>query len=193
MADSLRPTVRDLLPDRFKSLDEVARQRIEEDPQLKRMRYGRTLVSGVVGEKVGDGLRAALDCDALDLVAKAWAKAREIQACAAELDEGELGSVALGEHELSYTAQPVAKVTLTGLGAFELTFDLTVKAEFQWVELTLLNSHIIEIGKSECGLSAQLSWGGLPMHPRLAARPVELTSPVALTAPGWPIPRGRVH
>jgi hypothetical protein len=193
MADSLRPTVRDLLPNRFKSLDDVARQRIEADPQLKQMRFGRALVSGVVGEKVGQALRAALDYDALDLVSKAWSKAREIQACAADLDEDERGSVALGEHELSYTAQPVAKVTLTGLGAFELTFDLAVKAEFQWVELTLLNGHIIEIGKSECGLSAQLSWGALPLHPRLAARPVELTSSVALAAPGWPIPRAHVH
>jgi hypothetical protein len=187
MADSYGCPVRDLLPTRFRDLDDVARREIKNNPDLAGAGLGK-IVIGIIGEKTTDAVRNSLDADALSLLAGGWAKAQELQEYADVTKHrgGEQSTLAFAGHRLSYLAYPTAEVTVGALGKLKLRFTLELAANFRLAEITVRNGRIVEIGKSVCTLSAQLKYRDFPLHkPR--QKDFRLIAPMALD-PGLLIP-----
>jgi hypothetical protein len=187
MADPYGCPLRDLLPTRFRDLDDVARREIKDNPDLAGAGLGK-MVIGIIGEKVTVAVRNSLDADALGLLAGGWAKAQELQEYADVTKHrgGEQSTLALASHELSYLAYPTAEVTVGALGKLTLRFTLELAAKFRLAQITIRNGRIVEIGKSECTLGAQLKYRDFPLH-RRRQRNFRLAAPMVLD-PGLVIP-----
>jgi hypothetical protein len=177
--------VSDLLPERFRHVDDVAKHALLRDHAIEQAHLP-TLVTGIVGDKVTSAIRGALHCDAFGLLARAWAKARELHEFTDQTQHppGQVSTVFLGEHPLSCQVHPTVEVTIGVIGKIVLRFDLTLSAQFKLAELTILDAHITQIGHSECLLAAQLSYDGVPLHDQFKSRDFTLSSAITLPEPG---------
>jgi hypothetical protein len=168
MTDSSGVTICDLLPSTFRQVD-VALQR-ERATNV-------------------DLAKANLpDCDVFDILAQAWAKARELHEFADEAKHppGEVSTMFLGEHALTGDVHPTVTVAV-GPARFSLRFTLELEAAFRMAELTIKNKHITELGKCDCEVSAVLKYDDVPLHEPLKSKQVNLTSSMVFAAPGVPI------
>jgi hypothetical protein len=152
-------TVRRLLPDKYKDLDEAIEKYSREEPWT-----GQASVPGflwhVLGEEVTSKIHSVLEGDVFGYLAAGWCKAREIRQSATKSlrDSGKPLPLVLGKHELSTGIQPVAEVTLGDLGKTELRFDLLLKAKFESAVITLKNGRLISVGSGNCEVSALLKY-----------------------------------
>jgi hypothetical protein len=178
-------TVRSLLPDKFRRIDEAIDQGRKDDPEFQMVKVPGVALS-VAGEKASDAVTAALDFDVFELVAQAWAKARELEAHAKETLEtpGKTATLFLGSHSLTCDIHPIVKLTFGALGTLPVRFTLALEAAFDMAEVTLLGGRIVKIGRSQGQGSAVLKYGGTELHDRLKTREFPLTAPISLAAPG---------
>jgi hypothetical protein len=179
-------SVADLLPSRLDHLDAALEREKASNAQLASL---PGIAMGVVGERVDAAVRETLGCDVFQVLAGAWAKARELHEYADETKHpaGETSTMYLGEHALGVDLHPTVDVVVSGLATFELRFTLTLQAALRLAELTIRSHHIVELGKCDAALQAVLSYGGIPLHTPLQSRRVTLSTPLAFAAPGIPI------
>ena len=180
-------SVADLLPGRLDHLDAAIQKEKAANAQVASL---PALAMGVVGERVDSAVREALGCDVFQVLAQAWAKARELHEYADETKQpaDETSSVYLGEHALGVDLHPTVDVVVSGLATFELRFTLTLQAALRLAELTIRNRHIVELGKCDVALQAVLSYDGVPLHGPVQSRRVTLSGPMSFGSPGIPIP-----
>ncbi|HWF75934.1 MAG TPA: hypothetical protein VN694_02040 [Caulobacteraceae bacterium] len=180
-------SVADLLPGKLDHLDAAIQQEKAANAQVASL---PALAMGVVGERVDTAVRETLGCDVFQVLAQAWAKARELHEYADEARHpiGETSTMYLGEHALGVDLHPTVDVVVSGVATFELRFTLTLQAALRLAELTIRNRHIVELGKCDVALQAVLSYGGVPLHEPLQSRRVTLSGPMSFGTPGIPIP-----
>src|SRR5690349_14798486 len=95
--------VRDLLPTQFKRMDEVVKAELRGDSALQAAGFPKSL-SGVVADRAASAVLGVLQIDAFELLASAWAKARELHeysTAAGKHPPDEVATLFLGEHELA--------------------------------------------------------------------------------------------
>lgn len=179
-------SVADLLPAHLDHLDAALEREKAANAQLASL---PAIASGIVGERVDAAVREALSCDVFQVLAGAWAKARELHdyADVTKHPTDETSTMFLGEHGLGVDLHPTVDVTITGLGTFELRFTLTLQAALRMAELTIRNQHIVQLGKCDAALQSVLKYGDIPLHEPLQSRRVTLSTPLAFAAPGIPI------
>jgi hypothetical protein len=144
-----------------------------------------------VGSQLEGALKSALDCDALELLAKGWAN---VQLLAEYADPekhppGERSVVELGAHDVSREVHPVVAVTIGSCPCVELKFTFAVTGHFGGLKLAILDGHITGTSIGDAWLTAQLSLNGVPLHEPAESRKVPLSGEFAFTPPGIPIPR----
>ena len=178
-------SVRSLLPVQFRRVDDAVEQGRQDDPEFRVVKVPGVALS-VAGEKVTDAVQNALDFDIFELVAQAWAKARELESHAKETLEtpGKTATLFLGEHLLSCDIHPIVRLTFGALGTLPLRFTLSFEAAFEMAEVTLLEGRIVKIGRSQGQGSAVLKYGTTSLHEPLKTRKFPLTASISLAAPG---------
>lgn len=186
-------SVRSLLPPKWRDLDEIARQRMDETPWAGE-RPAPRLLMGFAGEQATAALQRALDRDVFDYFVAAWQAASEIRACAEQSarEPGIAHVVTLGEHELSTTLRPVVHVDIDGLGAFDIPFDLALGAGFHTARLTLRGGALCAVDAGDCDVAAQLSYEGTPLHEKWHLQKVALGAPLRFDPP-LPLVRASTH
>jgi hypothetical protein len=179
-------SVADLLPSKLDHLDAAMERAKADNAKLASL---PAIASGIVGERVDAAVRDALGCDVFQVLAGAWAKARELHdyADVTKHPADETATMFLGEHGLGVDLHPTVDVTITGLATFELRFTLTLQAALRMAELTIRHQHIVQLGRCDAALQSILKYGDIPLHEPLRSRRVTLSNPLTFAAPGIPI------
>ena len=136
-------------------------------------------------------IAGALDVDVFEILAGAWAKARELHeysTAAGKHPAGETSTVFLGEHELAAELHPTVELTFAAVSHVSLKFTLHLAARLRAAQLTIRNGHIIEIGRCDGSVSAQLKYGETPLHDELKSKDLPLIPSLPLPEPGVRIP-----
>jgi hypothetical protein len=157
MDEGWRPTLADLLPERLEGIEKRVKDQLCEDPGVG----GSKLAWGLVGSEVEKALKSVLDCDLLEVLGKAWATARALQAYAdpALHPPGETGIVHLGEREIERELHPVISVTIGDCPPMELRFTLTLRAHLSGLAVSLRCPFVTGGTAGDAQVSASLSYG----------------------------------
>lgn len=176
-----------LLPAKLDSLAEQMQARLCQDEQVG----GMKLAWDYIGNELGTALKSVLDCDLIDLLARAWARAAPLAELAdpAKLEPGERTLVELGKHEVKRDLHPVIAVTIGSCPCVELEFKFALVANIGAVRLAVVDGHIVGGDLGEIWASAQLSYEGTPLHPPSESRKLALPALFELDPPGIKIPR----
>jgi hypothetical protein len=176
--------VRDLLPGQFSRMDEAVRRAINDDPGFSRNPLP-SFFAGLVCEKAADFVCSALDCDAFELMAKAWTTARELDDAARQSRDkpDKRIPVFLGQHDAVCTSHPVVEVSVARMGRLTLRFTLELAAHFNEAGIILLDGRIVELGRCGASFTALLKYRDLALHEK---KPLaKLATPgLKLPAPG---------
>lgn len=177
----------DLIPDTLDSLADQVRERLCDDQDIGRMK----LAWDYIGKELHQALKSVLDRDLLEIVSKTWSEFSEIAAFAdpAVHPPGERSVVALGEHEMKRELHPIVAVTVGPCPCVELKFLLALTVHVTGVRLSILKGHITGGDLGELRATAQLSYGGTPLHPPRELAKVAVPGEFSFDPPGIKIPR----
>lgn len=176
-----------LLPARLDSLADEVKARLCEDEQVG----GMKLAWDFIGDELGEALKSVLDCDLLEVLAGAWAKAAPLADFAdpTKHPPGERALVELGGHDVKRDFHPVIAVTIGSCPCVELKFTLALAAKIGGVRLAVTDGHIVGGDLGEVWASAQLSYDGTPLHAPAESRKLALPAELRFEPPGILIPR----
>ena len=151
---------------------------------------GMKLAWDFIGGELMNALKSVLDCDLLEVLAGAWAKAAPLAEFAdpAKHPPGERSVVELGEHDISRELKPVIGVTIGTCPCVELNFTFALAAHVSGVRLAILDGHITGGDLGELWASAQLSYEGVPLHPEQESTRIAVPGEFIFAAPGIKIP-----
>jgi len=175
-----------LLPAKLDSMAEQVQARLCEDEQVG----GMKLAWDFIGKELGTALKSVLDCDLLEVLGGAWAKAAPLAELAdpAKQAPGERSLVELAKHELKRDLHPVITVTIGSCPCVELKFKYALIANIGAVRLVVVDGHILGGDLGELWASAQLSYEGTPLHPPSESRKLALPALFEFAPPGIKIP-----
>ena len=184
MAETSGYTIRQLLPEDFRSVGKALDQAHRDDPDLKSEKLPGMALR-VAGERATQVVRDTLDTDVFELIARAWAKALELHKAADEADKSpdKTATVFLGKHEVSARVFPVVEVVFGVLGKLTLKLTLEFTATLELAEVTITDRHIVKIGRTEGHASAVLKYGEIDLHPELKSRKIPLHEGMVLKPP----------
>lgn len=176
-----------LLPDRLDSMAERVKANMCDNEQVG----GMDLAWDFIGKEIHGALKAALDCDLIEILAKGWAQADTLAdfGDAAKHPPGERSVVSIGEHEVSRELHPIISVTIGPCPSVDLKFTFAIAAHISGVRLSIVDRHIIGGDLGEAWASAQLSYGDVPLHSTKESRKVALPGDFSFDPPGVRIPR----
>jgi hypothetical protein len=181
MSEGWRPTLADLLPERLDGIEKKVRDQLCEDPGVG----GSKLAWGLIGSEVEDALKSVLDCDLLEVLGKAWATMRALQAYAdpALHPPGEMAVVHLGERDMERELHPVVTVTIGECPPMELRFTLTLRAHLSGLALSLRCPFLTGGATGDAQVSAGLSYGEVKLVKPEESRKLALPGRFAFDAP----------
>lgn len=181
MDEPRRPTVGDLLPERFDGLEERVKAQLSEDPGTG----GNKLAWDLIGSEVEGALRSVLDRDLIETLAKAWTTARALQDYAdpASHPPGETAIVHLGERKVERELHPVVAVTIGSCECMELRFTLCLTAEFSGLALSVRAPFITGGTAGDLKVGAQLKYGEAALHKPQEARKLALPGRFVFATP----------
>jgi hypothetical protein len=117
-----------------------------------------------------------LNIDAFELIAKAWASARELHEYANTTDHppGHVEIVHLGEHTLTTGVHPVLQITIAGHKLKPMRFSLILTARFQSAALSIRDGAIIAVAPGDGSATAVLKYHDLDLHKPLPLKTLHL-------------------
>ncbi len=184
MADDYGASVADLLPGHFDKLAETVAEHVEQEPGG----LGR-IALGAIQSRAAEQLRGVLAIDAFELIAKAWAAAREMHGYAdsASHPKGRTETCYLGQHSLSAGVHPVLQITVAGMKLSPMRFTLLLSAQLRSAELSILDGAIVAAAPGDGSGTAVLKYRDIALHDPLPSRHIRL--PMRRTfEPGLRIP-----
>jgi len=184
MSDEGGIRVADLLPERFQ-LGPAVEQAMQGDPDACPPGLAWDFIAG----QAADALRSLLDCDAIELIAQGWAKARALQDYAdpAKHPPGETAIVHLAEHKLVREVHPVLEVAVAGCPPVSLRFTIALAAQVRGLALSIEGGHIRAAAAGDASVSAQLKYGAVKLTDEKQSRKLALPGRWVFT-PSIPIP-----
>lgn len=143
-------------------------------------------IAGLAASRIGNAMAAKFrEIDLLPLFAKGWGNSPEVRAAAAESkDLPQPKFVRLGKFEQDLDLYPLLTVSAWGVESSPIRLTLTLKAEFDAVEVGLSKGYIAEIGGGICELSALLKCGSFSFPAGIAPIEWQLGSGRRFAAPG---------
>lgn len=144
-------------PEQF---DDAAAQARHDLANEQGGRFQRAL-TGLAGARIAAAIDAKLrQIDLLPLFIRGWGKAPEIeQQAAASEATGEPRFIRLGKLEQDLDLYPILGLSGWGLTASPIQFTLTLKAEFEAIEVGLEKGRVVQIAGGLCRLAAVLKLG----------------------------------
>lgn len=145
-------------PENFEAAAELAREELAAD--AKSSRLARALTS-LAGPRIANAMAEKLQhLDLLPLFVQGWGKSPEIAEQAKESEAaGQPRFIRLGKLEQDLDLYPILGISGFGITAQPIQFTLTLKAEFEAVEVGMEKGYVIQIGGGLCRLAAVLKFG----------------------------------
>jgi hypothetical protein len=184
MADGIGVTLAGLLPERLDEGEAKVKEALSKREDVGCLK----LAWNLVGAEVEGAVRRALDCDALPVLAKAWAQAKAIAALADPSRKGQQIAYYLGDTEFVRELEPVVEVTIDPCPPLELHFAFVLTAHVRGVRLDIFDGHITGGAGGDADLAAQLKLSGVPLHKPQKTRKLALPGKFAFDPPGIRIP-----
>lgn len=164
-------------PETFDAAAEQAREELAGDKKAGRLERALT---GLAGPRLAAAMAEKLKTiDLLPLFIQGWGKSPEIEA-EAKASEGSDAPrfVRLGKLEQDLDLYPILGISGFGISANPIQFTLTLKAEFEAIEVGMHKGYVVQIGGGLCRLNAVLKFG-------------QLTFPSGLDPIEWQVGKGR--
>ena len=184
MSDDYPAKISDLLPDHLEAIEAGVEQHLRDEPgALIRLSVG------LVKNEAARQLQSVLHVDAFELIAKAWASARELHGYTNVADHppGHVEITHLGEHTLTTGVHPVLRITIAGHKLEPMRFSLILTAKFQSAALSIRDGAIIAVAPGDASATAVLKYRDIDLHKPLPLKTLHL--PVLKTFdPGLHIP-----
>jgi hypothetical protein len=146
-------------PESFDAASEAARAELADQGGGRLQRA----MTGLIGPRVAAAMDAKLkQLDLLPLFIKGWGKSPEL-AAEAKASEAEQTTrvVRLGKLEQDLDLYPILGISGFGITASPIQFTLTLKAEFEAIEVGFEQGYVVQIGGGLCRLAAVLKLGQL--------------------------------
>ncbi len=142
------------------AFDEAAERAGSEVAGAGGGRLQRAMTS-VAGPRIAAAMQAKINqLDLMLLFIQGWGKSPEIEAEAkASEAAGEPRFVRLGKLEQDLDLYPILGISGFGISAAPIQFTLTLKAEFEAVEVGMEKGYVVQIGGGLCRLAAVLKFG----------------------------------
>lgn len=137
-------------------------------------------MSGLAGQRIAAAMAEKLkQLDLLPMFIQGWGKSPEIEAEAkASQASDEPRFIRLGKLEQDLDLFPILGISGFGLSASPINFTLTLKAEFEAIEVGLEKAYVVQIGGGLCRLAAVLKLG-------------QFAFPTGVDPVEWQVGRGR--
>ena len=144
-------------PESFAAAAEKAREELGDQDGGRLQRA----LTGLAGPRIAAAMAGKLrQMDLLPLFIQGWGKNPEIEAEArASEASGEPRFVRLGKLEQDLDLYPILGISGWGITASPIQFILTLKAEFEAVEVGLEKGCVVQVGGGLCRLAAVLQLG----------------------------------
>lgn len=164
-------------PESFDAAAEQAREELACDAKSGRLQRA---ITGLAGPRIAAAMAAKLKAmDLMPLFIQGWGKQPEIEAEAKASEAGgEPRFIRLGKLEQDLDLYPILGISGFGISARPIQFTLTLKAEFEAVEVGMEKGYVVQVGGGLCRLAAVLKFG-------------QLTFPSGLDPVEWQVGKGR--
>jgi len=170
MAEAYGVSVSGLLPDHIDRLTAGVEQHLLDQPGALAKLGGGWIASRVAAQV------KSLDIDPFELIAKAWATARELHGYAdAKLHPpGRTETMWLGEHTLTAAVNPVFQFTVAGVKLPEMRFSLVLTAALRSASLSIRDGALIAAAAGDASATAVLKYRDVDLHDPLPLRTLRL-------------------
>ena len=164
-------------PETFDAAAQHAQAEMAGDESSGRLKRAMT---SLVGPRIAAAMSAKLSqMDLLPLFIQGWGKSPAIEAEAkASEASSEPRFIRLGKLEQDLDLYPILGISGLGLTASPIQFTLTLKAEFEAIEVGMEKGYVVQIGGGLCRLAAVLKLG-------------QLTFPSGFDPVEWQVGKGR--
>ena len=145
-------------PETFDTAAEQAQAEMANDEGSGRIKRAMT---SLVGSRIAAAMDAKLSqMDLMPLFIQGWGKSPAIEAEAkASATSGEPRYIRLGKLEQDLELYPILGISGFGITANPVQFTLTLKAEFEAIEVGMEKGYVVQIGGGLCRLAAVLKLG----------------------------------
>jgi hypothetical protein len=174
MSKNFELDIEQMIPaESFDEAAKTARANLEGAGDSGNKRWAKAL-SALGGSKIAAAISAQLkQHDLLKDFAEGWAKS---PAFAAFLDkkkhpDRKPETVKLGSFKQELTYEPELTLSAGGLSSGPISFTIALKAEFDAVEVTVLNGHLTEMGGGTCKVAVDFKCGDVKLFTK--ATPIE--------------------
>lgn len=176
-----------LLPDDLEDAGKRAAASLREREDVGCLK----LAWDAIASELEGALGRALDCDLVGVLAECWAESRLLAEYAdpKKHPPGERAVLEVGAHEFSREVHPVLAVTVAGCPCVEIRFTFALAGHLGGVRLLVADGRIRGGSLGEGWVSAQLSYGGAPLHSAAESKQLDLGGDFTLPGEGVRIPR----
>jgi hypothetical protein len=160
-------------PESFDEAAKAARENLEGAGGSGDKRWAKAL-SALGGSKIAAAISAQLkQHDLLKDFAEGWAKspAFAVFADKKKHPDGKSETVKLGSFKQELTYEPELTLSAAGLTSGPISFTIALKAEFDAVEVTVLNAHLTEMGGGTIKVAVDFKCGAVKLFTK--STPVE--------------------
>lgn len=145
-------------PETFDAVAEQAQIDMANDESTGRLKRAMT---SLAGPRIAAAMEAKLSqMDLMPLFIQSWGKSPAIEAEAkASKESPEPRYIRLGKLEQDLELYPILGISGFGITASPVQFTLTLKAEFEAIEVGMDKGYVVQIGGGLCRLAAVLKLG----------------------------------
>lgn len=138
-------------------------ERVEEEIRNSEAGRSASVAWTLVKSEASARLKDVLGADALEVIASAWSKARELKKYAdpAKYPPDQSVVVHLGEHRVSCNLHPEIEVRFNDVPIRTLKFTLELVARFKTAALTIRGGAIRAVAPGACSAHAVLKYGSV--------------------------------
>lgn len=140
-------------------------ERVEEELKTSDAAKSASIAWSLVKSEAASRLKDALSADALEVIATAWSKVRELKKYAdpAKYPPDQSVVVHLGEHKVSCRMQPVIEVSFNEVRLPAIRFNLELVAKFKSAALTIRGGVIRAVAPGSCSAQVVLKYGSVTL------------------------------
>jgi hypothetical protein len=187
MNDSFKLNIEELIPpESFDEAANAARRDLETSEDGGGKRWAKAL-SALGGAKIAAAVSEKINQqDLLAAFAKGWASLPVFNQYKdkTQFPEGKPEFVKLGSFKQELTFNPELSLSAAGLNSKAISMTIALKAEFDAVEVTILNAHLTEIGGGSCKIVVDFKCGDVKLFTKATPVEFKLMERKKLSPPG---------
>ena len=187
MSDTIQIDIEQMIPpESFDEAANAARTQMEASPDGGNKKWAKAL-SSLGGAKIASAINEQLKAkDILAAFAQGWAKSPVFNQYREQLNNtpNKPEFVKLGSFKQELTYNPELSLSAAGISSPTIGMTIALKAEFDAVEVTIMNAHLTEIGGGHCKIAVDFKVGDVKLFTKSTPLEFKLMNRKKLADPG---------